>query len=394
MLFIGSIYTKNLIEQLRRERSHIDFAANSFQSSILEGLVPLYDDTIVVTCPVVSPFPKSHIFFNKKGISYEDFRSVVKVISLSFVNIPLIKMFTEYTSLRRFLKHSCKDDIVYIYALHSPFLYAVYKNRRRFQRVCVIVPDLPQHMSNNRGVLRRLLKRVNNRIINKCLRAFDCFVLLSPYMKDLLPIANKPWIQVEGVYSDYFGHDNHTVLKSKNTVLYSGIISSRYGVFDLIEAFKKIPDPSFQLWLCGSCRNETKKLEEALSLDERISYFGLLPKEDVRLLQRRASLLVNPRKSHEEYTKYSFPSKTMEYLASQTPVLMCRLPAIPKEYDPFLFYLEKETIDELTARIIEICSIDENVLKERGIKARSFILNNKNASVQASRIVALVNSIR
>ena len=38
---------------------------------------------------------------------------------------------------------------------------------------------------------------------------------------------------------------------------------------------------------------------------------------------------VNPRQNNEEFTKYSFPSKTMEYLASGVPVVAYKLDGIP-----------------------------------------------------------------
>ena len=45
---------------------------------------------------------------------------------------------------------------------------------------------------------------------------------------------------------------------------------------------------------------------------------------------------MNPRSADAEYTKYSFPSKTIEYLATGVPVVMNRLPGIPEEYEYFV----------------------------------------------------------
>mgnify|MGYP003303651866 CR=1 FL=1 len=44
-------------------------------------------------------------------------------------------------------------------------------------------------------------------------------------------------------------------------------------------------------------------------------FTGKIDRSQVLALQRSATVLVNPRRNNEEYTKYSFPSKTMEYLA-------------------------------------------------------------------------------
>ena len=61
-----------------------------------------------------------------------------------------------------------------------------------------------------------------------------------------------------------------------------------------------------------------ESLLKKLQKDKRIIYWGVVEQKHVFEMQQQATLLVNPRKGHEEYTKYSFPSKTMEYMASGT----------------------------------------------------------------------------
>ena len=63
----------------------------------------------------------------------------------------------------------------------------------------------------------------------------------------------------------------------------------------------------------------------------RIEFLGMLPRTDVLELQSKATILVNPRQPVGDFTKYSFPSKTIEYMASGTPLLMYKLPGIPEE---------------------------------------------------------------
>jgi glycosyltransferase involved in cell wall biosynthesis len=63
------------------------------------------------------------------------------------------------------------------------------------------------------------------------------------------------------------------------------------------------------------------ELEEIARNNERIKYFGVKPNDYVVAEQLKVILLVNPRPTNEEYTRYSFPSKNMEYMVSGTPVL-------------------------------------------------------------------------
>lgn len=389
MIYIGSIYPQYVLEKILQEGSHVDFAANTFQTGIVQGLQEYYKDVYIITSPVTSTYPRSkHKKYSKLSGEFEIGRKI-SFFFPGFINIPFIKLLSEYYNIKRALDKSLRgNDTIYIYALHTPFLLAVYSFRKRVSKVCVIIPDLPDHMSSSKGILRRFLKCINKRILNKCLKVFQYHVLFSKYMEPELPIGDKKWITVEGMFA---ASDVPLQKKEANkTILYTGIIASQYGVFDLIDAFHHIQVDDFRLWLCGSCPNEMDKLRNYVKNDSRIQYFGMLHKDEVRVLQARATLLVNPRHSHEEFTKYSFPSKTMEYLASGTTTLMCKLPAIPQEYDEHLLYFEDESIDGFSKKILEVCNMDKEYLREHGEKAREFILKEKNCYAQAKRIFNMV----
>ena len=42
MIYIGSLYPQEILENIITEQSHADFAANTFQSGIVEGLQKYY----------------------------------------------------------------------------------------------------------------------------------------------------------------------------------------------------------------------------------------------------------------------------------------------------------------------------------------------------------------
>ena len=113
-------------------------------------------------------------------------------------------------------------------------------------------------------------------------------------------------------------------------------------------------------------------------------------KADVWKMQREVSLLVNPRQNTENFTKYSFPSKTMEYLSSGTPVLMYRLDGIPKEYDEYLHYVSGNNVQDLTSAIKELLNCDSKELDEKAYRAQKFIMSQKNAVVQSAKILNIM----
>ena len=88
--------------------------------------------------------------------------------------------------------------------------------------------------------------------------------------------------------------------------------------------------------------------------------------------------------------KYSFPSKTMEYMASGTPVLTTVLPGMPREYHPYVYLLEDETADGITEKLKAVLENSNETLFRKGTKARRFVLEQKNNVIQARKILEML----
>ena len=123
-----------------------------------------------------------------------------------------------------------------------------------------------------------------------------------------------------------------------------------------------------------------------------IKYKGNASKSHILEMERKATLLVNPRPSTEEFTKYSFPSKTLEYMASGTPLLTTRLSGIPKDYDSYLYYFNEETVIEMAEMLKKVMSKTKKELDDFGFKSREFVINNKNNNIQAEKIFNFIQN--
>ena len=88
--------------------------------------------------------------------------------------------------------------------------------------------------------------------------------------------------------------------------------------------------------------------------------------------------------------KYSFPSKTMEYMASGTPVLTTILPGMPKEYYPYVYLLPDESAAGISGMLKQVLSQSDEALFEKGNAARNFVLDTRNNVVQAAKILEML----
>lgn len=393
VIYVGSIYLPGQVDELKSLGSSVDFAAETFQSSLLEGLHNYYPNLKIITAPNISNYPR----ISKKLFRRKEFNlpfNNIKHIFTGFINIPIIKHLSKLIRVRRTIKLALdnnKDNKILIYGVHSPFLLALYGINKKKYKSCLIVPDLPEFMSDNKKIGYVVGKKIDRFFINIGLKKIDSYVLFSSHMQEYLPVTNKPWINIEGIFCGE-SSINTSDKGSNKLILYTGMLSKRYGIMDLINAFSLIDKDNYRLLLCGGGEavHDITKIQEK---DDRIQYLGMLSKSEVRELQRKATLLINPRHSKDKFTKYSFPSKTMEYMASGTPTLMSHLKSIPKEYEKHIYFFDDESVEGIKNKIIEICEKPQDELDAFGKAASEFILTEKNEKKQAKKIVDLLNSL-
>lgn len=249
-----------------------------------------------------------------------------------------------------------------------------------------IVTDLPDMLGES-GFSRRLA----NFTISRC----DGYVLLTQAMNERLNPQGKPYVILEG-HADITMEEKRPDPGKKRkprVCLYAGGVSEKYGLRNLTEGFRQADIPDAQLHVYGP-GDYVEELKRISGEDPRIVYGGMLLSSQVVEKEMEASLLVNPRPTNEEFVKYSFPSKTMEYMASGTPVLTTVLPGMPREYHPYVYLMEDETAQGIGKRLKEVLSQSDEALFQKGTEARRFILENKNNVIQGKKILNLLDTMK
>lgn len=386
MIFIGPLFRREQTAELQNNmRIRHSNAANSFQWNIIDGLCANLNRGIsVINALPVGTWPRGYA---KAILPDSDWAlSGVPCHEIGCVNLPVLKQWGRYRRLKKQLK-AIKNEEILLCTTYMPFLWALSKLDRS-NHLTMIVTDLPEYADMHQvSALRKELRKLNNRLIYHSMSRVDRFVLLTEQMKEPLGVGSRPYVVMEGIYG--LLQEYSPVTYRKRVILYSGRLNARYGVRNLLEAFLKLNDNTVELWFCGSGEMQAT-IKAAAETDHRIKFLGFQSQENVWKMQREVSLLVNPRQNTEAFTKYSFPSKTMEYLASGTPVLMYKLDGIPDEYDEYLHYVDGESVDDLTSALETVMNADFSELERKAKRAQQFILNEKNAVVQAAKILTLM----
>ena len=354
-----------------------------------------------VNIPEVPSYPRfPAIIMNKASWSHTD-KGID--IDVGFLNLPIIRqMIVPHEvkkSLRKWVKKNNTDKVILSYSTNPMSMSALVQLKKEDKnlKIVLVVGDLIGDKGINikgRGLLNKLLNYYYQRG-TEAVSLFDGYVLLTDYMAEELHVKNKPHIVIEGIYNKEYEtrYDNSDQQNDEHKIVFhAGSLERQYGVFNLIEAFRQIKDEDYRLWLAGGS-SESDKIEEYSRIDPRIQYFGFVSPQKVFELQGISTVIVNPRTAEGDFTKYSFPSKTMEGLASRKPFIGYKLPGIPDEYYKYIQCVENDTPESLGKKIKEICELSKVERDEIGNKAREFILSEKNCRAQGRKIVDFLESL-
>ncbi|MDQ0476442.1 glycosyltransferase [Chryseobacterium sp. MDT2-18] len=397
VLFLCGLYPQaHQSEIFANSKKGYQFAAQTLQEAIIEGFIQNDINLSIVTMPFLSTFPAG---YKKPLVKFgpSEFNGRVPTFCSTFINIPFLRQV--YNSTEKNVFNWCKSienpseiKHIIVYSLTVDLIKIALKVKETFAnvRLTLIVPDLPEFMGSNKIYTALGLKKRDVDFIYKNISAFDRFVLLSEAMALPLNISPESYCVVEGIFDPkLISAESSCSSEKTQTLLYSGALVRKYGIETLLNAFSSLKDENYRLIICGD--GEAKDLVETFcEKDDRISYLGKLPHSEILSLQKQAALLINPRTPEGEFTKFSFPSKTMEYFASKTPVLMYKLPGVPAEYFKYCYTLEGTDAQNLAEKITEILSLPENLLQEMGQSASDFILEEKNPEIQVKKIIDLM----
>jgi glycosyltransferase involved in cell wall biosynthesis len=406
VLFLGGVFDETMEREiLKKSKGTVHYAANKLQWNLIDGMRQIDDlELDILSAPLIGAFPKDYENLQYKG-QKSIYKNVVESNYVSFNNIWGYRSISRKNNLikgiKNFAANRSENKVIIVYSPHTPFLQAaVYaKKIDPSIHICLVVPDLPQFMNLNdkRSLIYDRLKKIDIDIFEKNSKFVDSFVLLTEQMKNMLNVGERPYIVVEGVVNienDKHEEENDDIQRTTNTtVVYTGTLNKKFGVVSLVEAFHNTNIKNAHLKICG--RGDSEDIIKSYAAkDERIIFLGQLPNTEAVKLQKRATVLVNPRQNNEEFTKYSFPSKNMEYLLTGRPVIAYKLDGIPDEYDNYFYYVEDDTIDSFTRKIEEVLLMDEETRSGFGDRARFYVLNEKNNISASKKIIDMIQKSR
>lgn len=377
--------------------SGIQYAADKLQWSIVKGLDEIDGVNVKIANSIyVGSYPKRYKKMRIPTFYFKHSETAENDINIGFCNLMGYKFFSRYITAKKAIKRWAKEKtseqkVLLSYALTTPFCQLCDYVKKRFPKikVCVVVPDLPDYMSTSQKKnFRSKMKSVEIRLLKRATQNLDCFVLLTDAMKEWFSKPIK-YTVIEGIVADT-SQQSAQICEKKKSIIYAGGIKKEYGVVDLVEAFIAVDNPEWELVIYGG-GNALDEIKAICGDRTNIKLMGSVPNAAVVAAQRTASLLVNPRKN-QIFTKYSFPSKVLEYMSSGTPMLAYKLDGVPDDYDPYYYHISEE-VNGFAETLERVMSLSAEERCFMGEQAKRFVIENKNPKVQCEKIIKLINEL-
>ncbi len=398
IIYVSSCCSNGKFEQLRvsGETKTIP-QAQKYHQLLVEGLSKQINGEVFA----VSAVPTNHKW--SKKVKYvkeiESFENITYIYE-SFINYPVLRQLTLCSNAKKTIKKLCGKDRntiiicdVLNYSVSKAALQVAKKLRIKTIGIVTDIPGLQQSDLKNASFIKKLiLKYASNKKL-KQIEKFDSYLLLAEAMNEVINKNKKPYVVIEGQADINMAKSvNDLALKqTPKVVMYAGSLHKEYGIKLLVEAFTLCNFEGYELHVYGK-GNYVNELQNICSTNNSIKYFGVVSNEEVVKKQLTATLLVNPRPTNEDFVKYSFPSKTMEYMASGTPLLTTKIPSMPSEYFNYVYFIEDETVEGVKTALQTVLNKTDNELYEKGVLAKRFILEEKNNYLQAKKLIDFIDN--
>jgi len=257
-----------------------------------------------------------------------------------------------------------KNSIIITDTINTALVRSVNKINKKYNLPVIgVCTDSPSNISGTkRSYTMYLLNNTQN---------FDGYIALTEGLNQLFNPNKKPAYIFEGLVED---RKFEKAKEDKRPYLFfGGALMKRYGVFDLIEAFKLLKNKDIDLYICGHHGNK-EEIKEAIKGYSNIKFLGLLTMNKVLEYEANSLACINPRPFSEDLDRFSIPSKTLEYLSSGSPVISVKNTILMDKFKDEIIWVDSARKEDLLKGIQKVLSMSEKERESFGKEAKNRVL--------------------
>ena len=267
-----------------------------------------------------------------------------------------------------------KFDVAFVDTMNTRCLLSARNYcKKNKTKLIGIVTDNPYNITN--------ASRLNSKLLLRTARKCDGYICLTASLNSLFNKKNKPYILIKGL------SNNISEVKASPVdyqyFFYAGTLLKKYGILDLIDAFKNFNYPKVKLVIAGHHNNDD--FRNAIRNDDRIIFLGNIDNDLVSQYENHSIANINPRPFVEEIDKYSVPSKVIEYSSKNSLIISGYSSEIKKYFENNIYWISDS--NSISKALEETYSLNITLRKEsineiNSISNKEFSLEINNEKIQ------------
>lgn len=350
----------------------------NFHDKLIRSLA-LSEDVEVIS---LRPYSRKFCLLKSLPYEYKEYGNI-KYHYLKIENNKFLRHVTAKKQMKKILlKRDLKDTLILTDTINPRVIQlASYTHRKYNLPIVGICTDSP---SNITGTSRRyslyLLTKSRN---------LNGYITLTDSLSMLFNQNKKPAFNMEGIVED---EDNiKTTNSNEKYFFFGGSLLPRYGVYELIEAYKRLNRSDIKLYIAGHHEDERRIKEEIEGYN--IEFLGLISSDKVLEYERNALANINPRPYSEDLDRFSIPSKTLEYFYSKSLTISVRNTKLQKTFSDCAIWSYSHDPEALLTAMKKALVLSKEERNEMALKAYNKVKELYSLSSINSKLVSFLKTL-
>ena len=345
----------------------------NFHNKLIHSLALTYDVDVISVRSINRHF--KHMTLPALIIKEEN-------IYWKYIEVSKSRLDKFFKMFKRIKSISMQDsEFIFVDVLNLSLLKAAIKYRKKFgQKIVGVITDNPNNISFIRKNYKKKLLDLG--------KSLDGYLCLTKGLEALYNPKGKPSTIIDGVSEEIKEFAPREI--EGDYLYFGGSLMKEYGVYNLIEAFKRLNKPSLKLVICGHHVN-TNELYKEIGNNSNIIYVGPKSYYENLSLEKHALVTINPRPINSNIDEYSVPSKTLEFLSIGSLTVAVNNSVLKEHYEPCIIWAKSGEPEELLAAIEKALSLSRVEREMLSILGKNKVMQYTSLQIVNSSVSKLLS---
>lgn len=355
-----------------RDRAPHDFKAAMYR---VKHITDSYNKDVVIVAEGEGKKSGTFEFVEKRKTNK------IKIHYLKYVNQKYIKRISSIITVTNYLVANVKSgDTILVYNAAPVQSISLLLFRLTLRRTRIIVEFEEFHRVEN-NVVRNTLMAVGEML---GILAANDFIFSNNNIRNKIRKVKFPLKTNNLLSFGYKNNDANSLIElnkatehySIPNIVYSGRMDYVGGIDIFVDALKYI-EIECNIYITGKCDENIVNKIKKLKTSNKIYLLGFLPESEYFELLSNKCVCINPIRVNSSFSKFSFPSKIIQYLQTGNLVVSSAISALDSlgKINEYIYCYHNDNSFEMAKQIINACNDMESTNKAEIIKATADLIS-------------------